>query len=42
MARDTAPDWVAGERRDLASMLARLTPEQWDAPSLCAGGAAGR
>ncbi|MCZ4584401.1 maleylpyruvate isomerase family mycothiol-dependent enzyme [Rhodococcus opacus] len=37
MARDTAPDWVAGERRDLASMLARLTPEQWDAPSLCAG-----
>ena len=37
LARDTAPDWVAAERRDLASMLAGLTPEQWDAPSLCAG-----
>ncbi|MBC2644129.1 MULTISPECIES: maleylpyruvate isomerase family mycothiol-dependent enzyme [unclassified Rhodococcus (in: high G+C Gram-positive bacteria)] len=37
MAGDTAPDWVAAQRRDVASMLAGLTPEQWDAPSLCAG-----
>ncbi|WP_433220682.1 maleylpyruvate isomerase family mycothiol-dependent enzyme [Dactylosporangium sp. CS-047395] len=28
---------VAGERADLADMLAGLTPEQWDAPTLCAG-----
>ena len=28
---------VAGERRDLAAVLAGLTPEQWDAPSLCTG-----
>jgi len=28
---------VAAERRDLAELLGELTPEQWDAPSLCAG-----
>jgi uncharacterized protein (TIGR03083 family) len=26
---------VAAERNDLADLLATLTPEQWDAPSLC-------
>ena len=28
---------IAAERRELADMLAGLTPEEWDAPSLCAG-----
>ena len=28
---------VAAERRDLADVLAGLTPEQWEAPTLCAG-----
>jgi len=28
---------IAAERRDLAGVLAGLTPEQWDAPSLCEG-----
>ncbi|MFI6290842.1 maleylpyruvate isomerase family mycothiol-dependent enzyme [Nonomuraea sp. NPDC050790] len=28
---------IAAERRDLATLLAGLTPEQWRAPSLCAG-----
>ncbi|MER6046970.1 maleylpyruvate isomerase family mycothiol-dependent enzyme [Streptomyces sp. NPDC001793] len=28
---------IAAERRELADMLDALTPEQWDAPSLCAG-----
>jgi len=28
---------VVAERRDLAAMLGELTPEQWGAPSLCAG-----
>ncbi len=26
---------VAAERNDLADLLETLTPEQWDAPSLC-------
>lgn len=41
----TAPDTstrliraaIAAERRDLADLLDGLAPEQWDAPSLCAG-----
>jgi uncharacterized protein (TIGR03083 family) len=28
-------DLIAGDRRDLAAVLAGLTDEQWDAPSLC-------
>ena len=28
---------VAAERRDQAELLAGLTEEQWNAPSLCAG-----
>ncbi|OLT13497.1 hypothetical protein BJF78_22130 [Pseudonocardia sp. CNS-139] len=28
---------VAAERREQAELLAGLTPEQWDAPTLCAG-----
>ena len=28
---------VAGERTDLAEMLARLAPDDWDRPTLCAG-----
>ena len=28
---------AADERRDLAALLDSLTPEQWAAPSLCAG-----
>ncbi|MCK7626139.1 maleylpyruvate isomerase family mycothiol-dependent enzyme [Streptomyces sp. RS10V-4] len=28
---------IAAERRELADLLDTLTPEQWDAPSLCAG-----
>jgi uncharacterized protein (TIGR03083 family) len=30
-------DWIAAERRELATMLAGLSAEQWDAPSLCEG-----
>ncbi|MCI3929077.1 maleylpyruvate isomerase family mycothiol-dependent enzyme [Streptomyces sp. AN091965] len=28
---------IAAERHELADLLESLTPEQWDAPSLCAG-----
>ncbi|MER5303197.1 maleylpyruvate isomerase family mycothiol-dependent enzyme [Streptomyces lasiicapitis] len=28
---------IAAERRELADLLEGLSPEQWDAPSLCAG-----
>ena len=28
---------IAAERREQAALLAALTPEQWDAPTLCAG-----
>jgi uncharacterized protein (TIGR03083 family) len=28
---------IADERRDLAAVLAGLTPDQWEAPSLCGG-----
>ncbi|GLW27915.1 maleylpyruvate isomerase family mycothiol-dependent enzyme [Actinoplanes regularis] len=28
---------IAAQRTELAGMLAGLTPEQWDAPTLCAG-----
>lgn len=28
--------WLASGRRDLADLLERLTPEQWEQPSLCA------
>ncbi|QNG20824.1 maleylpyruvate isomerase family mycothiol-dependent enzyme [Rhodococcus triatomae] len=37
MARAAAPEWVIDERRDLAEVLDALGPEQWDAPTLCAG-----
>jgi uncharacterized protein (TIGR03083 family) len=30
-------DWIASERRELATTLDGLTVEQWDAPSLCDG-----
>ncbi len=30
-------DEIAAERRELAALLAGLTAEEWDAPSLCAG-----
>ncbi|GGU48757.1 hypothetical protein GCM10010211_11270 [Streptomyces albospinus] len=30
-------DAIAAERRDLADLLDGLSPEQWDAPSLCTG-----
>jgi uncharacterized protein (TIGR03083 family) len=30
-------DLIAGERRALADMLEKLSPAQWEAPSLCAG-----
>ena len=30
-------EWIADERRRLADVLDRLTPEQWDTPSLCEG-----
>ncbi|GAA0810603.1 maleylpyruvate isomerase family mycothiol-dependent enzyme [Spirilliplanes yamanashiensis] len=33
----TARAAVTAERRDLADVLAGLTPEQWEAPTLCAG-----
>jgi uncharacterized protein (TIGR03083 family) len=29
--------WITDERRTLADVLDGLTPEQWDAPSLCEG-----
>ena len=29
-------DWIAAERRELATLLDGLSAEQWDAPSLCA------
>ncbi|MFE3500241.1 maleylpyruvate isomerase family mycothiol-dependent enzyme [Kitasatospora sp. NPDC059146] len=39
--QDHGVEWireqVAGERRDLAEVLAGLTPRQWNAPSLCEG-----
>ncbi|MFD6060659.1 maleylpyruvate isomerase family mycothiol-dependent enzyme [Rhodococcus wratislaviensis] len=37
MAGSETPDWVVAERHDLATVLAGLTPEQWDAPTLCEG-----
>ena len=38
MADETAVrSAIADERRTLAAVLASLTPEQWEAPSLCAG-----
>jgi uncharacterized protein (TIGR03083 family) len=37
MDEGTLRDAVVAERRELAAMLAELTPEQWAAPSLCAG-----
>jgi uncharacterized protein (TIGR03083 family) len=30
-------DWIAAERRELAGLLAGLSAEQWDAPTLCEG-----
>jgi uncharacterized protein (TIGR03083 family) len=30
-------DWIAAERRELAILLAGLSAEQWEAPSLCEG-----
>lgn len=30
-------DWIASERRELATLLDGLGAEQWDAPSLCDG-----
>jgi uncharacterized protein (TIGR03083 family) len=30
-------NWIAEQRTDLAAVLAGLTTEQWDAPSLCEG-----
>ncbi|WP_034215794.1 maleylpyruvate isomerase family mycothiol-dependent enzyme [Actinoplanes subtropicus] len=37
MDEGTLRDAVVAERRELAAMLAELTPEQWGAPSLCTG-----
>ncbi|MFJ4866257.1 maleylpyruvate isomerase family mycothiol-dependent enzyme [Streptomyces sp. NPDC088748] len=37
MSRRTIASAVAAERRELADVLDSLTPEQWDAPSLCTG-----
>lgn len=34
-AAATTMDLACDERRDLADLLADLTPEQWDAPTLC-------
>ncbi|WP_433293402.1 maleylpyruvate isomerase family mycothiol-dependent enzyme [Actinoplanes sp. CA-030573] len=34
---ETVRENVVAERRELAAMLEALTPEQWAAPSLCAG-----
>jgi uncharacterized protein (TIGR03083 family) len=31
----TTKDLARDERRDLAELLASLTSEQWDAPTLC-------
>ncbi|KKC05870.1 maleylpyruvate isomerase family mycothiol-dependent enzyme [Mycobacterium nebraskense] len=33
----TLMDMAGAERADLAEFLATLTPQQWDAPSLCSG-----
>jgi uncharacterized protein (TIGR03083 family) len=33
----TVNDHIAAERQALATLLAGLPPEQWDAPTLCAG-----
>lgn len=37
VSRRTIAAAVAAERRELADVLDALSPEQWDAPSLCAG-----
>ena len=37
MDEGTLRDAVVAERKELAAMLGELTPEQWGAPSLCAG-----
>ncbi len=37
MSDDAARAAVVAERREQADLLAGLTPQQWDAPSLCAG-----
>lgn len=37
MSQDQARVAVQAERAELAEVFARLRPEQWDAPSLCAG-----
>ncbi|WP_078626649.1 maleylpyruvate isomerase family mycothiol-dependent enzyme [Streptomyces sp. NRRL S-241] len=37
VSRRTIASAVAAERRELADVLDSLTPEQWDAPSLCTG-----
>ena len=33
----TINDFIAAERQALATELSGLAPEQWDAPTLCAG-----
>lgn len=35
--RDGLPAAIAAERRDLADVLAGLSPQAWEQPSLCAG-----
>ena len=37
MPTATINDLIAAERQALATVLSGLTPEQWDAPTLCAG-----
>jgi uncharacterized protein (TIGR03083 family) len=37
MSDDAVRAAVVAERREQADLLAGLTPQQWDAPSLCAG-----
>jgi uncharacterized protein (TIGR03083 family) len=37
MDADTVHDLVRTERRELADLLAGLTPQEWATPSLCAG-----
>jgi uncharacterized protein (TIGR03083 family) len=37
MADDAVREAVVAERREQAELLAGLTPEQWDTPSLCTG-----